>query len=244
MSKATTRKLFAAERSLIKRHGGAPEPVIGHASALNTEEVLAAIESLKTMISETLSPPAPAEAAEQGAEQGPELSVLKGQLFELRESIEKTKTEIASVRMPNADAADDRLTSATLELDAIVATTEEATNAILDATEAIEERIMKISALGGEQANLDLLDEMSRFTIKIMEACNFQDLSGQRITKVVKTIKYLEDRIGTMIDIWGAEEFAGIEVKKEEKTEDQALIHGPQMKDEGVNQDDIDSMFD
>ncbi len=246
MSKATSRKLFAAERSLIKRQGGTPEAVIGHASSLNTEEVLEAIEALKSMISETMSQvaPAPAPAVEESPEQGPELDVLQGQLFELRESIEKTKTEIASVRMPNADADDDRLTSATLELDAIVATTEEATNAILDATEAIEERIMKLSALGGEQTNLDLLDEMSRFTIKIMEACNFQDLSGQRITKVVKTIKYLEDRIGTMIDIWGAEEFAGIEVKKEEKTEDEALIHGPQMKDKGVNQDDIDSMFD
>ncbi|MDH5748741.1 MAG: protein phosphatase CheZ [Rhodospirillales bacterium] len=244
MSKVTERKLFAAERALIKKHGGTLEGAHGHdhAEALNTKEVLAAIEDLKSILTQSLSQTAP--ELEDSPDQAPELNVLQGQLFELRESIEKTKVEIASVRLPNSEVDEDRLTTATLELDAIVESTEEATNAILDAAEGIEDRIMKLSAVGGDQVNLDLLDEMSRFTIKIMEACNFQDLSGQRITKVIKTIKYLEDRIGTMIDIWGAEEFKSVEIKKEEKTEDEALLHGPQMKDQGVNQDDIDSLFD
>ena len=39
--------------------------------------------------------------------------------------------------------------------------------------------------------------------ISIFEACNFQDLTGQRINKVMTTMKFIEHHINTMMDIWG-----------------------------------------
>lgn len=183
-----------------------------------------------------------APASSISAEDVPEMALLRGQLHEMRQSIELTKSEIAAVRRPGID--DDRLTSAAMELDAIVEATEEATHEILNATEEIEEAVRKLRDRITDAAALEIVETINGLSIKILEACNFQDISGQRTGKVVKTIHFLEERIGTMIDIWGAEEFADVVVEDEEKDEDAKLLEGPQLKDQGVNQADIDAMFD
>ncbi len=232
----TRKTLFAAERRMLERQGGgAPAANQPAPAAMDESKLLAAIDELKAEIRKSLQP--------KTADAMPEFSVLQGQLYELRNSIEKTKQEIAAVRRPGQQN-DDRLTNAGLELNAIVETTEEATNDILNATEEIDERIHKIRQTSPAPENIEHLDEVNALTVKILEACNFQDLSGQRITKVVKIIHYLEDRISTMIDIWGAEEFENVEVAEEAKGADDALLHGPQRGGEGVSQDDIDSLFD
>jgi len=46
--------------------------------------------------------------------------------------------------------------------------------------------------------------------VQVFESCNFQDLTGQRISKVVATLKFIETHIIKMMDIWG-----GIEVLKD-----------------------------
>ena len=89
-----------------------------------------------------------------------------------------------------------------------------------------------------------MIDDAMGKTINIMEACNFQDLSGQRTTKVVKTIQYLEERILSMIDIWGEEGFNGIEVDNEALEGDAALLNGPQDQETAIDQSDIDALFD
>jgi chemotaxis regulatin CheY-phosphate phosphatase CheZ len=68
-----------------------------------------------------------------------------------------------------------------------------------------------------------------------MESYNFQDLSGLRTTRVIKIINYLEERILTMIGIWGAEGFKGIEVEEEVVEGDAALLNGPQDKGQGID---------
>ena len=55
---------------------------------------------------------------------------------------------------------------------------------------------------------------MQERVIKIFEACNFQDLTGQRITKVVATLKFIETHIVRMMEIWGGlEAFKDIEAE-------------------------------
>lgn len=235
----TSNKLFAAERRMMEKRGGfqartsMPAPV-NDRQFQDAKKLLEAIDGLREEIRKSLQPKA--------AEAMPEFSVLQGQLYELRDSIEKTKQEIAAVRRPGED--NDRLTTAAMELDAIVAATEEATHGILDSTEEIDDRIHKVREKTSDPDTLILLDDIGGLTTKILEACNFQDISGQRIGKVVNIINYLEERIITMIDIWGAEEFAGIKVADEARDADAALLEGPQMAGAGVSQDDIDSMFD
>ena len=231
MSKESRKKLFTAERQI--QGGGAA--VLATSSGVDTEIILDAINELKAAVEKGAS------GAEKIAAEMPEMSVLRGQLFEMKDSIEKTKREIASVRHPGE--TEDRFTSAAIELDAIVNATESATHNILNATEDIEEKVQELKErIGGDVGAAKLLDEISGIGINILENCNFQDITGQRTSKVVKTIHYLEERIMAMIGIWGAEEFAGIEIEKKASGGD--VLEGPQHDGTGVSQGDIDSLFD
>jgi len=69
------------------------------------------------------------------------------------------------------------LSKAADELDKIVAATADAKNSIMDATEIIE---AAVSAVDGETR-----DQPLDATARIYEACGFQDITSQRITKVV-----------------------------------------------------------
>lgn len=120
---------------------------------------------------------------------------LYEEINDLATYIQKAKTEIADLR-PN-DIREDHIPSATDELDAIVSATEDATGKILDAVENIENGLGRLTA---EQAE-PLLEQVT----KIYEACNFQDITGQRISKVVKTLKYIDAKIDAMLGVFGDE---------------------------------------
>jgi len=92
-----------------------------------------------------------------------------------------------------------------------------------------------------------LVADIQDRVIKIFEACNFQDLTGQRITKVVSTLQFIETHIVRMMEIWGGlEAFKDIEAEQTSKREDDAgLLNGPKLAGETghASQDDIDALF-
>jgi chemotaxis protein CheZ len=231
--------LFSAERKMMELRGEVvPETVptvTATASSTDLSQLLAEIRELKGLMSG--GPAKPVSESEL-----PEISVLREHLVDLRNHIDDTKKEIASIRQPGQE--DDRLTSAAMELDAIVAVTEQATNQILNSSEEIGDLLDKLKERSDDLGAHAMIDEAMGKTINIMEACNFQDLSGQRTTKVVKTIQYLEERILSMIDIWGEDGFKGIEVDKQALEGDAALLNGPQHEDAAIDQSDIDALFD
>ena len=74
--------------------------------------------------------------------------------------------------------------------------------------------------------------------------CSFQDITGQRITKVVSSLKTIEDKVGGLLSIL-AKKLPGIDYVQEEEPEgDDALLNGPQLPDQGVTQEDIDALLD
>ena len=82
----------------------------------------------------------------------------------------------------------------------------------------------------------------------IFEACNFQDLTGQRISKVRTTMKFIEHHINVMMDIWGGVDAIKVHAPAiiDTRVGDARLLNGPKgLDDEGhVSQDDIDALFD
>ena len=58
-----------------------------------------------------------------------------------------------------------------------------------------------------------VLSQISQNGADVFEACSFQDITGQRITKVVKSVTYVEDRVNALIEFWGKDEIDKIEVK-------------------------------
>ena len=103
------------------------------------------------------------------------------ELARLLQRIEGVRRDIAALRP--ADVQRVHLPAATDELDAIIVATEGATQTILDAAE-------KISA--AVPASGDVGSKVNEQVMRIFEACTFQDITGQRVTKVIRTMKEVE----------------------------------------------------
>ncbi len=173
---------------------------------------------------------------------------LQQELTAITQVVRETRSDIAALRP--ADTGSNRIEAATGELDEIVAATERATTDILNATEKIQEITQGIPRSDPDIA--EMVDAIEAWCIEIMTACSFQDITGQRTTKVVNTLRYIEQRVNTMIEIWGVErmaeapapETASSHRKLGDTRPDAHLLNGPQLGGPEVSQDDIDALFD
>jgi chemotaxis protein CheZ len=80
------------------------------------------------------------------------------------------------------------LTRIAHELDAVTGGTSQATQEILAAAEAIDRLADNLSAALKGRNEQDLALDISELVLRIFEACNFQDLIGQRVGKVMKSL--------------------------------------------------------
>ncbi|MBB3263424.1 chemotaxis regulatin CheY-phosphate phosphatase CheZ [Azospirillum sp. OGB3] len=177
----------------------------------------------------------------EAVEASKHVEVLRLELMEMAASIEQARREVAALRPP--DAGGDKIMSATNELDAIVISTERASFEILNAAERLMDLSGKLKADGADPG---LCSEIEGEVTNIFTACSFQDLTGQRTSKVVNALRYIEQRVNAMINIWGVEKLAGLQVAPEntDTRPDAHLLNGPQLDGLGVSQADVDSMFD
>ena len=87
------------------------------------------------------------------------------------------------------------------QLDAIVKATKEATDTIMGCMENNDEIVDELRKSLTDKDHLALLDRISGSSADVFEACSFQDITGQRITKVVKSVTYVEDRVNALINV-------------------------------------------
>lgn len=168
---------------------------------------------------------------------------LKQELVGLFKYVQRVREEIAAMALPAEE--DNQFGTMGEQLDIIVKSTEEATNSIMSVMEKNDAVIEKLfAALEGNAEATALLDEMVNNNMEVIQACSFQDLTGQRISKVIKSISYVEDRVNNLTDIWGKDELEKVEQDVVEKSEDEKLLHGPQDPGKGISQDEIDALFD
>ncbi len=169
------------------------------------------------------------------------LDILRGELEEMRASILKALQDIAAIKPEDAD--NNRIMAATAELDAIVTATERATNNLLGAAEGLQEVGAKLCEGG---ADADACDEIDTHVTNIFLACSFQDITGQQTTKVINVLRYIEQRVNAMIEIWEVEgaKLSRANAESMDKRPDADLLLGPQLEGAGVSQDDIDRILD
>jgi chemotaxis protein CheZ len=98
---------------------------------------------------------------------------------------------------------------ATRELDAVAKGAEHATQQILDAAEAIEDAAGTLAASVKRKQAQALSQDIQEHVVRIFEACNFQDLGGQRINKVMATLVLVADHLARMMDICGGNSQVG-----------------------------------
>ncbi len=249
------RKMFTAEIQRLKtqsqKTGESFAPAVGGTAAADIlrslEELKAEVRSLSSSVrGEAVAAPIDDGLTDVVKQKQAEVAMLKTELRALAVCIQQTKVEIAALKP--ADEDEDRLVAVAFELDAIVSSTERATQQILEAAEKIESLTREIQSHAPDQYVTRLTEDICETIVGIFESCNFQDITGQRITKVVRTLKYVEARIIAMIDIWGAEAFgemdlAGAPSQETAADDDSKLLNGPQLENKGISQDEIDKLF-
>ncbi|WP_296570851.1 hypothetical protein [Phreatobacter sp.] len=170
----------------------------------------------------------------------PDIDRVRMDIREMAHAIARTKAEIAAIKPEGVDSGTGHFEDASVELDAIVQATATATGDILSAAETIQEIAWTLREMGAEGEVCDLIDTK---TTDIYTACSFQDITGQRTRKVIGVLRFLEDRIDSMMAIWG-EGRASAGTPLRPVSEEASLLNGPAKPGEGLIQSDVDMMLD
>lgn len=175
------------------------------------------------------------------------------ELGELAKYINNAKKELQEVKSSNI--AEEHLPGAANQLDAIVQMTEQATGRIMDECDRMtmfhndmRERLINMDppldpdALAGVDASMN---EAAASVTRVYEACNFQDITVQRVQKVVRALQEIERQVLRMVVVFGLVENGDkLDAQTQaELREDAHLLNGPQLQGQGLDQDEIDSIL-
>lgn len=184
---------------------------------------------------------------EDETEQKVTVNNVMTEIHALNDHIASTKQEVAALKP--VDEATSTVTIATQELSEVVLATETAANTILENVEqmdAINAEMRNNVSAGDPDGMLPDIDRLDNISIELLTACSFQDVTGQRINKVVNSLNYIEARLQKMIEIWqvekGTADTQAISLAEDDARPDKDLLHGPQS--DGMDQDGIDALFD
>lgn len=158
---------------------------------------------------------------------------LYREIESLADYIHAAKAEIAALRP--GEIKNEFIASATDELDAIVGSTEAATNEIMDSAEHLESLTPMMDP--------EVAARLTEITTRIFEACTFQDITGQRITKVVKMLKEIEGRVESLVKAFGSDMDAPSDKADKGVVTDQDLLNGPQLPSTAADQAEIDRLL-
>ena len=169
---------------------------------------------------------------------------LEKEIIGLFNNIQRIKEELASVKHPSADQ--DMLGSAADQLNAIAEETTDAAHEIMSAIEAIDEinqELMKQIKYGGAKA---YFEDIGANVSRVYEACTFHDITGQRLSKIVRTINAIEGALNSLVVIVGKDSIAALPVDAANlnRMDGDIELAGPALEGEAMDQDDIDKLFD
>jgi chemotaxis protein CheZ len=158
------------------------------------------------------------------------------ELRDIDEYIKTMKREIGALQAN--DLRDQRIPAAGQELGAIVQATEAATHTIMACAEAV------MAADPADAAAYKALVDSTM--LAVFEACSFQDLTGQRIAKVVETLQHIEERVSRFAAVMRAEDTSGAPTEEERARAERRrrlLMHGPPPAGEGMAQPEVDRLL-
>jgi chemotaxis protein CheZ len=233
------RRVFRIEEG-ARRHAAEGIAAGGAEGAHQHRESMTQLQALRELI----EPRAPVDrdALERARAQIAEAQAYKHELGLIHAAVERTRNEMTAL---GADAPGSEQTArARRELAAIVGGTERATQSILQAAEAIDQAANTLSASIKSGHDQGLAHDIQDRVVQIFEACNFQDLTGQRVTHVLATLQFVEEHVVRLLAIWhDVEQFTP--VFDDDAGGDRGFLNGPKLPDDTghSNQDDIDTMF-
>lgn len=173
----------------------------------------------------------------KGSTQGENVQEIATELKALLDYIGAAKSELVAMQPKSLSHRD--IPNAGEQLTAIVSATEGAASAIMDAADSVGE-------IAG-QLEGEVSEKLETISTELFQASSFQDLTGQRITRVAKTLDQLEERLSSLAEAIGDDYIAptedldvdeqGVAVNSDD------LLNGPQLEGEGNSQDEIDAIL-
>lgn len=140
------------------------------------------------------------------------------------------------------DGEERQLLRAAGELGAAVDDMNKAAQSILQSAENIDDRARAYASVAADD-RWPHAQAIQDNVVRIYEACNFQDLAGQRIGNAIALLCTIEERITAMLE--GRGEEAGSPSRAPAKAQRSTLINGPRLDGDGghASQADIDKLF-
>jgi chemotaxis protein CheZ len=171
----------------------------------------------------------------------PALSV-EHELVGIQDIIARNKRELSALIN---DGSERRMSRAAGELGAAVEGMETATQKILASAEAIDECARALASALTDDYHHGLAQDVQDHVVRVYEACNFQDLAGQRIGKVIATLMMVEEQLAAMIERFQSGGGTSQPAAEPHRTYAGDLINGPRLDGASghVSQQDIDLMF-
>ena len=151
---------------------------------------------------------------------------LLARVADLCRIIAAARTDITALGM--ADITRAQIPAAKDELDAVVSHTAWATDVILDTCETVDRFGGALDAATGAI--------LQTATTRIYEACNFHDITGQRISKVVETLQLIDAKIAHIVAQFGDPAVG-------DATAIPTILRGPQLPGQAMRQHDIDALL-
>jgi chemotaxis protein CheZ len=204
------------------------------------DEILGELQALRHLMERRGTPSAEVGA---GYAKGSDARRFRAEAGTVHDAIGRLKQEIAAL---HAGPFDGGAARATRELDAVAAGAERATLQIIKTAEDIEDAANTLAACLQSGQQKALAQDISDHVVHIFEACNFQDLSGQRISKVVETLNFIEHHIERMMDTWGdLAPFNDYRPDALVASDHNTKLHGPKLAgDPGhITQEEVDALF-
>jgi chemotaxis protein CheZ len=232
------RKTFRIEETM---QAGEPDEARAQDSGMVPSAVIAELRALRTLIERHLSGSAEKPAAPDNTQQ--EVRRLKIELDVIGSAIKQTRSEILSLQDQGFDSS--RVARVAKELEAVFNDTSVATDTILKAAEDIDQQAQAlITQLKGSHEQR-LAQDIQDAATAIFEACNFHDLTGQRLSKMAATVKMVEEHLARMMEIWSVIDRFDVLAAQSSDSETEALVNGPKLEgDDGHStQDEIDKLF-
>jgi len=170
----------------------------------------------------------------------------ESEIYNLIHYIDRLRKEIAGIAQEKNSQT--RFEGMADRLDAIIGSTAQATDTILGAMEDIDGLVEKLRANPDAKQIEDFCNRINEQTTVAMEACSFQDLTGQRVSKVIGSLRFVEERVNSMAEICGRDHIASLSQNMEyegdvDRDDDGVALEGPQRAGEAISQDDIDALF-
>lgn len=219
------RKIFRIEERTASRLG---EQSTDAQATLRHAELMQEIAALRAMLAAMASPP------RNGATRHGATARLTSELNLIAGAI---GGKTARPRAAGSDAAVPPMTRVAHELEEVVDSTERATQKVLAAAEEIDQVANSLAVALNGKFEQGLAKDIQDLVIKIFEVCNFQDLAGQRIGKVLATLNFVEDHVTRALE----------EIKNPSaaRRDGAQYLHGPRLEiDSGhASQAEIDELF-